>query len=340
MSVVWDSYGPLTYVELSKQASPAVIDRSLRGVIRRKSSDAKSEAFLFPMKDWRLHDEFANGRPTGGGRIRQVHMLAAIAWIILLIACINFMNLATASSQKRAREVGVRKVLGSGRRSLVAQFMGEAFFMSVLASVLALLFMALALPSFNLLMQKHLSLDFFSPLHILSLLVIVVVCGLIAGSYPAFYLSSFHPVFVLKGLKVKAGNAAVIRKGLVVFQFTASVIFFVSTVIVYKQIQYVKERNLGFNKENLIEINPQHDISKFFPLIKEELLRSGLIENAAISDHTTLYGGDTDDRFQWEQKSPDNKVSIAHRNVSPEFIPPTGYYGEGSGKNRRSDEGG
>ena len=323
-AVEWNSYGPLTYVELDKEAGLETINLPLKDFTRRKSADSKSETFLFPMKDWRLYNEFANGRQTGGGRIKQVHMLAAIAWIILFIACINFMNLATASSQKRAREVGVRKVLGSGKRRLIAQFMGEAFFMSLVASMLAILLMALTLPAFNVLMQKHLSLNPVNPFHILSLLAIAVACGLIAGSYPSFYLSSFNPVFVLKGLKVKAGSAAVIRKGLVVFQFTASVIFLVSTVIVYKQIQYVKERNLGFNKENLIEINPQHDISTFFPLIKEELLYSGLIENAAITDHTTLYGGDTDDRFRWERKSPDNKISIAHRNVSPEFISTSG----------------
>lgn len=323
-AVRWDSYGPLTYVELDKQADVTAINKQLKDFIHRKAADQKSETFLFPMKDWRLYEEFVNGKQTGGGRIGQVRMLSAIAWIILLIACINFMNLATATSQKRAREVGVRKVLGSGKKRLVLQFMGEAFFMSLIATIFSIVVIIFSLPTFNMLMQKHLSLNFANPFHLFSLFVIFIICGLTAGSYPSLYLSSFNPIFVLKGLKTKTGSAALIRRGLVVFQFAVSVIFITSTVIVYMQIQYVKNRNLGFNKDNLIEIDPQHDISAIFPLLKEDLLRTGLIENVAIASHVTLYGGDTDDRFKWEGKSPDNKVSIAHRYVSPEFVATSG----------------
>ena len=276
------------------------------------------------MKDWRLYNEFANGKQTGGGRIEQVHMLSLIAWIILLIACINFMNLATARSEKRAKEVGVRKVLGSGKKRLITQFMGEAFMMSFMATVIAVLIVSLSLPAFNLLMQKNLALNPGSPVHILFLLVITVVCGLIAGSYPSLYLSSFNPVAVLKGFKLKTGSASIIRKGLVITQFAVSVVFIISTVVVYLQIQHIKNRNLGFNKNNLIEISPQHDISKTFPLIKKDLLHTGVIENVALADHSTLYGGDTDDGFKWQGKSEGDGVSIAHRNVSPEFISTSG----------------
>jgi putative ABC transport system permease protein len=319
-AIDWRSYGPVTFVELDKNANLAAINKQLKNFIQRKAADQKSETFLYPMKDWRLYSEFANGKPTGGGRITQVRILSAIAWIILLIACINFMNLATASSQKRAREVGVRKVLGAGKKKLVAQFMSEAFFMSLIATAVAILIMALSLHGFNMLMQKQLELNIAKPFHIISLLIIAVVCGLIAGSYPSLYLSSFNPVSVLKGLKIKTGSASFIRKGLVIVQFVVSVVFIISTMIVYMQIQHVKNRNLGFNKNNLVEINPEHDISKIFPLIKNDLLRTGLIHDAALADHSTLYGGDTDNGFTWQGKSPDNEVSIAHRNVSPEFI--------------------
>jgi len=320
----WRSYGPLTYIELDKNANPADINKQLKDFIQRKAADQKSEAFLFPMKDWRLYKEFANGKPTGGGRIKQVRMLSAIAWIILLIACINFMNLATASSQKRAREVGVRKVLGAGKEKLVAQFMGEAFFMSLIATLFAIIIIAVSLPAFNMLMQKQLVLNIANPFHIISLLIIAAVCGLIAGSYPSLYLSSFNPVSVLKGLKIKTGSASSIRKGLVIVQFVVSVVFIISTMIVYMQIQHVKNRNLGFNKNNLIEINPEHDISKIFPLIKDDLLRTGVIQDAALTDHETLYGGDTDNRFKWQEKLSGNEIDIAHRNVSPEFIAVSG----------------
>lgn len=321
---LWGSYGPFTYVELDAKANPAAINKQLKDYIHRKEPKEKSTAFLFPMHDWRLYDEFENGKQTGGGRIKQVHMLSAIAWIILFIACINFMNLATANSQNRAREVGVRKVLGAGKNGLVTQFIGEALFMSLLASVAAIIIIILALPAFNMLVQKNLSLGLSNPSHITALLIITAICGLVAGSYPSLYLSSFNPALVLKGLKIKTGSASLIRKGLVIVQFVVSVVFIISTMIVYMQIQHIKNRKLGFKKDNLLEINPQHDISKTFPLLKKDLLQTGLIENAAITDHTTLYGGDTDSRFSWQGKSPDNEISIAHRNVSLEFISTSG----------------
>jgi putative ABC transport system permease protein len=323
-AIDWGSYGPLTFVELDKKANLALINSQLKDFIHRKVTDQKSETFLFPMKDWRLYNEFANGKQTGGGRIEQVRMLSLIAWIILLIACINFMNLATARSEKRAKEVGVRKVLGSGKRRLIAQFMGEAFMMSAIATFIAVLVMSISLPAFNALMQKDLALNLASPSHIIFLFVILFVCGLIAGSYPSLYLSSFNPVSVLKGVKMKTGSASVIRKGLVVTQFAVSVVFIISTIVVYMQIQHIKNRNLGFNKNNLVEISPRYDISKIFPLIKEDLLRTGLIESTALADHATLYGGDTDDGFKWEGKPKDNQVSIAHRNVTPEYISTSG----------------
>ena len=234
------------------------------------------------------------------------------------------MNLATARSEKRAKEVGVRKVLGSGKKSLIAQFMSEAFMMSAIATIIAVLIMSISLPAFNTLMQKNLALNLINPSHIIFLFIILFVCGLIAGSYPSLYLSSFNPVAVLKGGKMKTGRASFIRKGLVVTQFAVSVVFIISTIVVYMQIQHVKNRNLGFNKNNLIEISPQHDISKTFSLIKNDLLHTGLIENVALADHSTLYGGDTDDGFKWQGKSPDNQVAIAHRNVTPEYISTSG----------------
>ena len=323
-AIDWGSYGPLTFVELDKNANLAAVNTQLKNFIHKKAAEQKSETFLYPMSQWHLYNEFENGKPTGGGMITQVRLLSVIAWIILLIACINFMNLATASSQKRAREIGVRKVLGAEKKKLVVQFIGEALFMSAIAAVFAVIIITLSLPAFNNLMQKQLALHLENPVHIIGLLGITIICGLIAGSYPSVYLSSFNPVFVLKGLKMKTGSASFIRKGLVVFQFAISVVFIISTVIVYLQIQHIKNRNLGFNKNNLIEINPEHDISQIFPLIKNDLLSTGVIQDVALADHSTLYGGDTDDRFKWQGKSSDNNISIAHRNVSTGFISTSG----------------
>src|SRR3984957_1312489 len=148
----WGSYGPFTYVELEPKSNPDVINRQLKDYIHVKQADQTNLAFLFPMSDWRLYSEFDNGKQTGGGQIKEVRILSSIAWIILLIACINFMNLATANSQKRAKEVGVRKVLGAGKKKLIIQFIGEALLMSILAAVLSIVIMTLALPAFNMLM--------------------------------------------------------------------------------------------------------------------------------------------------------------------------------------------
>jgi len=320
----WGSYGPFTYVELDENANTTAINRKIQNFIRQKKTDEESQAFLFPMKDWRLYNKFENGKQTGDGRIGQVHMLSAIAWIILFIACINFMNLATANSQQRAREVGVRKVLGAGRKRLVGQFVGEALFLSLVAALFATIIVVLTLPAFNILMQKQLSSQLTNPLHIVALLTIALICGLLAGSYPSLYLSSFNPVHVLKGIKITGGGATLIRKGLVVLQFTVSLVFIISTIVVYMQIQHVKNRELGLNKDNLIEIDIQHGGSSIFPVIKQDLLQTGLVENAAMTDRTTIYGGNTDDRFKWEGKPEGKEISIAFRHVSNEFVVTSG----------------
>ncbi len=322
----WESFGPLTYVELASSANPVAINKKLYNFIYSKDNKEKNTAFLFPMRDWHLYGEFANGKQTGGGQIKQVHFLSLIAWIILFIACINFMNLATARSEKRAREIGVRKVLGARRRKLIVQFIGEALFLSAVAALFAIVIMFFSLPAFNTLVHKNLSLQLNDSVQISGLLIIIMICGFLAGSYPALYLSSFNPVKVLKGLRIKSGSATAIRKGLVVLQFTVSVVFIISTIIIYMQVQQVKSRNIGFNKDNLVEINMQHAIAKDFPVIREDLLRTGVIENAALADHTTISDGNTDDRFTWQGKSPDNKVGIAERAVSPEFISTYGLH--------------
>jgi putative ABC transport system permease protein len=320
----WESYGPFTYVQLDDKASVAAINKQLYNYIHSKNTTQATHAFLFPMHGWHLYDEFVDGKQTGGGKIEQVRMLTIIAWIILLVACINFMNLATARSEKRAKEVGVRKVLGSGRKRLVAQYLGEALLMSAIAALLSVSIIALSLPAFNQLVQKQLSLQLSNPVHIGSLLCIAVICGLVAGSYPSLYLSSFNPISVLKGGKAKTSSAAFIRKGLVVLQFAISVVFIISTIVVYDQIQHIKNRKLGFNKNRLIEVDMQHSVADNFSLIKNDLLRSGIAENIAFTNHTVLYGGDNDDRFTWQGKPATQDVSIAFRNVSPEFVSTSG----------------
>ena len=318
----WGSYGPMTFVELSKNANVDAVNAALKDFIHKKSPDQKTTTFLFPMKDWRLYSEFAGDKPTGGGRISQVRSLSAIAWIILLIACINFMNLATASSQKRAKEFGVRKVLGAEKRKLIGQFMGEALMMAFLAAVVAIMMMAASLPLFDSIMGKNLQLDLKDPFQMLSLLAITVICGLVAGSYPSFYLSSFNPVGVLKGLRMKGGSAPLIRRGLVIAQFVFSIVFITGTIVVDLQIRHISNRDLGFNQNNLIQISPHKDVYKVFQVIKDELMKTGLFENVALADHIILYGGDSR-KYKWKNQS-DTDVSVSHRNVTPEYVSTSG----------------
>jgi len=326
----WNNFGLTTYVELkpgvdvtsiNKQLTDPYYDFTTQKVEKETSI---SHVFLFGMKDWRLYNQFENGKPTGGGRIQYVHLFSVIAWIILFIACINFMNLATARSEKRSKEVGVRKVLGAGKNSLIGQFLGEALFMTLLAAIVAVVLMSLSLPAFNGLVQKNLSLGLDSLRHWGTLLTLTLVCGMISGSYPSFYLSAFNPIFVLKGMKVKAGGASFIRKGLVVLQFAISIVLIIGTIIVYQQIRHVKERNLGFNKNNLIQINLQGNMLRDFAAIRQEFIGTGLVENAAVADHPTLYGGNNTGGISWSGKAPESQVVISQRLISPEYLPTLG----------------
>ena len=316
----WGNNCLSTYVELKPTVSSASVNSLLKDFIKKKEPSANAEPFLFSMNDWHLRSEFENGVQTGGGQITYVHLFTIIAWIILLIACINFMNLATARSEKRAREVGVRKVLGAGKRPLVLQFIGEALFMAALSAIVAVIIISLVLPAFNMLVQKQLALNLLKPLHLFVLLAITFVCGLVAGSYPSLYLSSFNPVFVLKGLKTKGNSASFIRKGLVVLQFSVSIILITSTIVIYQQIQHIKNRDLGFNKNSLLEINTNTEFNNNYDVIEHDLQKTGVIENFALSDYTLLYGGNNTGGLTWNGKSANDQILVSNRNVTPGFM--------------------
>ncbi|HJT74591.1 MAG TPA: ABC transporter permease [Chitinophaga sp.] len=319
----WTNNAIDTYVELEPAADPAAIDKKLYNFIQQRAPEAINHLFLFNMNKWRLYGNFVNGKPSGG-RIQYVRMFSIIAWIILLIACINFMNLATARSEKRAREVGVRKVMGANRKGLVVQFIGEALIMAALACFMAVLIITLVLPACNALMDKNLSLGLEKPLHIAALLLIIFICGLVAGSYPSLYLSSFRPVAVLKGFNIKEGGVSFIRRGLVVLQFTVSIILIICTAIIYQQIQHVKNRDLGFNKDLLLSMNIQGNMLQHFDAIRQDLLNTGLVENAALTDHETIYGGNNTSAMNWRGKPQNESILVSQRMVSPEFVKTSG----------------
>lgn len=316
----WGSNGIQTFVELQPQADLATVNQQIHGFIQSKAEGAASTSFLFSQHDWRLYNQFTNGQPDGG-RIEYVRLFSIVACCIVLIACINFMNLATARSEKRAREVGVRKVLGGTKAMLIGQFIGEALVLSCLAVVVAVVITYLALPAFNGLVEKQLALDLTSPYHAGGLLGIGLVSGLLAGSYPAFYLSSFAPVAVLKGLRFKTDSGAgFIRKGLVVFQFTISIVLIVGTTIVYQQIQYVKARQLGYDKARLIYLTLNDNSAAHFSTIRDELKASGVVENVARSSGTVLGMYSNSGGLSWEGKEAGKDILITQEGVSPEYL--------------------
>jgi predicted permease len=331
-----------TFVELAPNADFEAVDAKVRALIPSKMKDldiSPNQAFLHTIRDWHLRSAFRNGKKVGG-QVTLVRMVGLIGFIILLIACINFMNLSTARSEKRAKEVGIRKVLGSGKKTLVSQFMAEAFITASLSAVLSIVMLLLLLPSFNTLVEKQLELRLYDINHLLSLIGITLVCGFLAGWYPALYLSSFRPVQVLKGLQRKQGHAALIRKGLVITQFSVSIIFIISTVIVYQQVQYARGRDLGYAKEQLVSIAVNGDIIKEFNPIKQDMIASGHIENVALSNSNMLSGGNNGAGLSWQGGSETEDILVRFRYVSPGFFETMGLTiieGHGFNENKVAD---
>ncbi|HVV55137.1 MAG TPA: ABC transporter permease, partial [Mucilaginibacter sp.] len=253
----WSNSGPLTYVLLREHADPVLADKKITffrdAYIRDSSAAYHAELGLQKFDQVYLHSHFENGK-VSGGRIEYVRLFSIIAIFILLIACINFMNLTTARSVKRAKEVGVRKAVGAMRSMLIKQFMSESLMLTAFAVCIALLLMILLLPMFNSITQKRLSLPFDQASFWFNILIITLITGLISGSYPAIYLSSFNPVKVLKGVTRLGTGAIWFRKGLVVFQFVLSLTLIIGTIVVSRQISFIQNRNLGYDKENLIYI--------------------------------------------------------------------------------------
>jgi putative ABC transport system permease protein len=285
----WGNYSFQVFVELNEAGNKADVENKVKLMLQEHGEkDMKPEYFLYPLLRWRLHSHFENGVETGGMN-DYVQMFTIIAIFIIVIACINFMNLATARSERRAREVGIRKSVGSGRRELIGQFIGESMFISLIAFGFAILIAQLALPYYNDLVQKKLIIDYTSSQFWIFSLGMVLITGLVSGSYPAFYLSSFQPVKVLKGKITVGKGASTPRKILVTLQFGFSILLIIGTIVIYQQIQLVKGRQLGYDQENLMAVSYTKEIEKNYRPIKLELLASGVVEavtksNSAITD--------------------------------------------------------
>jgi putative ABC transport system permease protein len=306
------------------QASAAIKDVKIKNV-READKRFKPELFLHPLSKWRLYSGFENGVNTGG-RIEFVWLFGAIGVFVLALACINFMNLSTARSQKRSKEVGVRKVIGSGRGQLVRQFFIESFLVVFVAFVFSLLLVQLFLPAFNSIAEKSIRIDWVNPLMWLVFICSILFITFLSGAYPAIYLSAFSPIKVLKGTFKMGRYSALPRKVLVVIQFTVSVVLVIGTLVVYEQIQFAKNRPIGYNMNGMVTIPIKtQEVKKNYNVLRNDLLASGMFEEVSASETTVTNLWWSDWGFNWKGKDPAMQENIYRGAVDFEFGKTVGW---------------
>lgn len=295
----WGTNTFYTYVQLQPNISIDKFNPKIKNELIKYSPDLATEIFLYPIKKWHLYSRFENGK-IAGGRIEMVRLVAIIGALILLIVCINFMNLSTAQSQKRAKEVGVRKAIGAGKASLVGQFLSESVLLAFIGGIIALALAVLCLPYFNQLIETSLELHFSYPLFWLGFVGFILFIGLLAGSYPAFVLSSFTPNNIFKGLPNRGKTRFNPRKTLVVIQFTVCIMLIISTMVIYKQINFVQNRDNGYQINQLVEVPIEGNIDKNYNLIKNDLLNSGAITAMTKTGFSVTLDGSNATGFEWK----------------------------------------
>jgi len=307
----WGNNSTRTYVLLKQNASFASANSKIKGIKVKydRDEDPKWEMFLYPVSRWRLYSNFKNGKEDGG-LIEFVRLFSIIAALILIIACINFMNLSTARSEKRAKEVGIRKVVGAQKKSLIAQFIGESILISFISGLIAIFIVYISLPAFERLTDKKLFLDYGNVNFWLAGLGFIFVTGIIAGSYPAFFLSSFNPSRVLKGTFKSADALITPRKLLVVLQFTFAIILIICTSIVKQQIDHAQDRQTGYAQDHLVYHFLTGDLQKNYQLVKNELLSTGIAKSVTKTGSPLTQGWSDTWGFQWQGKDANDRTDF------------------------------
>jgi len=303
----WGNFSFQVYVELNDPSNYADVEANIKNMLTENGQDDVERAFfIYPMLRWHLYSNFENGIEQGG-LSDYVSLFTIIAIFIVLIACINFMNLATARSEKRAKEVGIRKSIGSKRIELIIQFLGESVLIAFIAYVIAITLAQLLLPLYNEMVDKQLYIDYTSITFWLYSLAIILFTGLVSGSYPAFYLSSFKPVKTLKGSVSVGKSASTPRKTLVVLQFGFAILLMVGTTVIIKQIDLVKNRELGYNQARLLSVETSDELQDNYNILKQELLQSGAVESVTRSNApvTAIYSNNF---LSWPGKPEELKV--------------------------------
>ncbi len=304
----WGNNGPRTIAKLTPGVNPDDLSDKIADYIKSQGvEDSHIELFVYPFADRYLYGSFEN-KVVVGGRIEYVRLFSIVAIFILLIACINFMNLSTAKAAKRAKEVGIRKSIGASQGSLIGQFLGESMIISFFALFVSIISVELFLPIFNDLTDKAISVNYGDPFLLGLFLGTVILTGLVSGSYPAFYLSSLEAVKTLKGSLKSSWKEAFARKGLVVFQFSLSIILIVSTLIIYRQIQFTQNKNLGYNKENLIYFASEGPVGEQWETVKDQIEKIPGVISVSRSSHSFLGQNNNTMGLEWEGKDPDTRI--------------------------------
>jgi putative ABC transport system permease protein len=320
----WSNHSCRLFVQLADPANVKAIAGKIKGIPTPFIPAWKEELTLQLLDDAHLYNEFTQGE-VSGGRIQYVWLIGIIGVFVLLLACINFMNLSTARSEKRAKEVGIRKSIGSLRHQLIGQFLAESIVVAMIAMVLSLIITQLSLPYFNELTEKRMSILWSSYEFWIAVVGFTLFSGIISGSYPAFYLSSFKPVKALKGTFKVGRLASMPRKVLVVVQFTVSIILIIGTVVVYQQIQYAKERPVGYVRERLITVaGSTPELQKNYNAIHEELLNSGVVESVSRSSQSPVRFNNNNS-MDWPGKDKSNEIFFRNVTVTPDFGTTVGW---------------
>ncbi|MBO9659447.1 MAG: ABC transporter permease, partial [Chitinophagaceae bacterium] len=295
----WENNNIRTVVLMKPGIEEATANKLFANVVKKHAGDLENELFVHPLEKWHLRSSFNNGI-NDGGEITLVRMFCIIAGFILLIACINYVNMSTARSQKRAREVGIRKVVGAGRGSLITQFLGESVLVSFFAGAIALLLLYPALLAFNYLIGDHLSVPFGNYKFWIAAFLFMIITGVLAGIYPAFYLSSYQPVKVLKGHFKRIRVFVTPRKMLVTLQFTFAIVMIICTIVIYRQIKHTQERDRGYHGNGLAYMYMKGKMEQNYPVIREELLSSNAISDITRSNCPITDVWSNGDNYDWE----------------------------------------
>ena len=317
----WGNNYCLTVLQLQDNDFYERVNAEIKGVYKRNLNGSENFASIHPLSKWHLYDKFENGKSIGG-KIDTIRVFLLLAFCILLIACINFMNLSTARSEKRAKEVGVRKAIGAARKSLVGQFMLESILLACFGMVVAFMLMELSLTYFNGILNTNLTINYRDWTFWSVLIGLTLFTGLVAGSYPAFYLSSFNPVKVLKGFNLPGNSSLSIRKVLVVFQFVFAVCLIICTVVIYQQLNFIKNKPVGYNRDGLVEIPIEGRLQRDgkVKLLREQLLKSGAVTNASVFSRSLSQGGNNTSGVSWPGKNPKEDVLINFRYAYYDFV--------------------